>query len=79
MAYTTIQIEESTRTRLAELKISTRETYDQLLNALLDLVPSGDEEGKYTKEFRASLVRALADVKHGRTYSSEDVRKSLGL
>ncbi len=79
MNYTTIQITEATRARLTELKESTRETYDQLLNALLDLVPSSDDEGKYTREFRASLIRALADIKHGRTYSISEVKKSLGL
>ncbi|HLC68770.1 MAG TPA: hypothetical protein VJH24_02930 [Candidatus Bilamarchaeaceae archaeon] len=79
MTYTTIQIQEKTRERLAKIKASERETYDQLLNALLDLVPSGDDEGAYTEEFRASLLRALGDVKHGRTHSTEQVKKQLGL
>ncbi len=79
MAYTTIQIDEKTRERLSELKASVRETYDQLLNSLLDLVPSGDDEGAYTREFRASLLRALSDVKNRRTYSSEEVRRHLGI
>jgi len=79
MSYTTIQIQEKTRERLAGIKTSNRETYDQLLNTLLDLIPSGDDEGKYTQEFRASLLRALIDIKHGRTYSTEEVRKNLGI
>jgi hypothetical protein len=56
-----------------------RETYDELLNALLDLVPQGDDEGAYTEEFKASLLRALSDVKHGRTYSMQEIRKRLGV
>ncbi len=79
MGYTTIQIDERTRERLARLKSRERETYDELLNALLDLVPSEDDEGEYTEDFKASLLRALADIKHGRTHTLDEVRKRLGL
>jgi len=79
MKQTSIQISVETRERLTHLKGSERETYDELLNALIDLVPSGDDEGGYTKEFKASLMRSLSDIRHGRTYSAEDVRKQLGL
>ncbi|MFH0884800.1 MAG: hypothetical protein V1861_03755 [Candidatus Micrarchaeota archaeon] len=79
MSYTTIQITEETREKLARLKIYVRGTYDEVLNALLDLVPSGDDEGEYSEEFKASLLRALSDIKRGRVYSSEEVRRKLGL
>lgn len=79
MAYTTIQISEETREKLARLKSSARGTYDDLLNALLDLVPDKDDEGEYTDDFKASLLRSLADLRHGRTYSADDVRRRLGL
>ncbi len=79
MAYTTIQIREETREKLAKLKTYERETYDELLNLLMELVPFGDDEGEYTEEFKISLLRGLKDIKHGRTYSDEDVRKSLGI
>jgi len=39
---TTIQLAAATRERLALLKQSPRETYDEILNKLLDLVPTGD-------------------------------------
>ena len=77
--YTTIQVSGKTRARLAKLKASVRETYDELLNALLDLVPEGDEEGRYSNEFRASLLRGIADVRRGRTHSLASVEKELGL
>jgi len=79
MSYTTIQITEETRERLARLKTYVRGTYDEVLNVLMDLVPSGDDEGEYSEDFRASLLRSLADIKHGRVYSSDDVRRKLGL
>lgn len=79
MTYTTIQITQTTRERLNKIKSSERETYDQLLNALLDIVPSADEEDQYTEDFKASLIRSLKDIKQGRTYSIEEVRKRLGV
>ncbi|QQG39742.1 MAG: hypothetical protein HYS81_05265 [Candidatus Aenigmatarchaeota archaeon] len=79
MSYTTIQISRETRGRLARLKETEGETYDELLNALLELVPSGDDEGEYTDEFKASLLRALADVKRGRTRTLREIREELGI
>jgi len=46
MSVTTIQINSTTREKLAKLKSSSRETYDELINKLLALVPEGDEEGR---------------------------------
>ena len=79
MRYTSIQIDTKTRERLAGLKSYDRETYDELLNALMDLIPSEDDEGKYTDEFRASLLRSLLDIKHGKVHSMEEVKKTLGI
>ena len=79
MSYTTIQITGHTRERLAKLKEYVHGTYDDLLSMLLDLVPSKDDEGEYTEEFRASLFRGLLDLRHGRVYSSDEVRKRLGI
>ena len=79
MTYTTIQINHKTREKLAKLKTYERETYDELLNALLDILPYGDDEGEYTDEFKASLLRSLNDIKHRRTYTLEEVKKGLGI
>ena len=46
MAYTTIQIDVATREKLAAMRSYERETYDELLNTLMELVPSGDDEGR---------------------------------
>ncbi|VVB76751.1 Uncharacterised protein [uncultured archaeon] len=77
--YTTVQLEKTTRERLNKLRIYKRVTYDEIINALIDLIPERDEEGKYTSEFRASLLRGLLDIRHGRTYGSAAVRERLGL
>lgn len=79
MNYTTIQISRATREKLNGLRAYKRMTYDELLNALMSLIPEGDEEGIYTDDFRASLLRSLLDIKEKKTYTSEEVKKQLGI
>jgi len=52
-------------------------TYDKLLNALMSLIPEGDEEGIYTEDFRASLLKSALDIKKRKTCTSEEVKKQL--
>jgi len=79
MPKTTIQIHSSTRKKLARLKASANETYDDLLNELMALVPQGDEEGLYTPAFRRGLLRARREVKEGSVISHEEMKRRLGL
>ena len=79
MVYTSIQIAPATRERLASLRSTSRETYDELLNKLLTLIPEGDNEGKYTDEFRVGLLNARLDIKSGRTVSHAELKKRLGV
>jgi len=79
MSYTTIQINVNTRKRMNNLKDTLRQTYDEILNTLMDLVPSGDDEGKYSDEFKASMLRGMSDIKHGRTRSLDEVKQTLGI
>ena len=79
MDYTTIQISRSTREKLNRLRAYKRMTYDELLNALMSLIPEGDDEGVYTDDFRSSLLRGLLDVKEKKTRTVEEVKKQLGI
>jgi hypothetical protein len=76
---TTIQVSPTTRERLAALKSSPRETYDDLLNKLLALVPRGDEEGEYSDAFRVGLLAARLDVREGRLFDHGQTKSRLGL
>lgn len=40
-------------------------------------VPSGDDEGKYTEQFKESLKRAKEDINCGRLYSHQEIKKIL--
>jgi hypothetical protein len=76
---TTIQLTSGTRARLAALKASPRETYDEVLDKLLRLVPQGDQEGKYTEAFRVSLLSARLDIREGRLLDHDRLKQRLGL
>jgi hypothetical protein len=78
-AYTSIQLLPQTRHKLAQLKTSGRETYDDVLNKLMMLIPEGDDEGKYTEEFRIGLLNAKLDLMRGNVISHAEVKKRLGL
>ena len=45
----------------------------------LDALPEGDEEGMYTENFRITLLRSLLDMKDNKTYTSEELKKQLGI
>lgn len=79
MNYTTILVTKQTREKLSDLKQYRRETYDEIIHKLLDLVPEGDDEGRFTPEFRAGLIRARSDIRHGRLTSLSNAKKRLGL
>ena len=76
---TTIQLSPSTRQRLAALKAGPRETYDELVNKLIALVPERDEEGVYTDSFRLGLLNARLDLRSRRVTDHDLVKRRLGL
>jgi hypothetical protein len=76
---TTIQLSAETRERLAALKASPRETYEEILKRLLSLVPEGDEEGLYTQAFRIGLLDARLDIREDRLVDHDQVKRRLGL
>ena len=76
---TTIQLSPETRSRLADLKESPRETYDDVVNRLLALVPTGDEEGPYSQTFRVSLLKARLEIHQGRTIDHARLKRQLNL
>ena len=75
MEKTTIQINVSTLERLKNLKRLERESYDEVLNTLIE---QSEEESLTEKEIEEIKI-ALEDIKKGRVYPIEDVAKSLGI
>ncbi|MDD3160040.1 MAG: hypothetical protein PHQ98_03670 [Candidatus ainarchaeum sp.] len=77
--YSTVRVANVTKEKIESLKVYRRESMDDVLNKLLALVPEGDDEGKYTSEFRAGLLQSLVESKMGKTITHEQLKKELGL
>jgi predicted CopG family antitoxin len=75
----TIRLARETRERLARLKTSRRETFDEVLKRLLGVVPERDDEGLYGQSFRTGLLDARLDIKEGRLFDHDRVKRRLGL
>lgn len=72
---TTIKLGTATKARLDGIKIHPRETYDDVINRLVDCAI--DEE-PLSDETLAHLKEAMEDVKAGRVRPMKDVMRDLG-
>ncbi len=75
MEKTTIQVNINTLEKLKSLKKHARESYDEILNNLIE--EYGDDE--LTSEEIESIKRALEEVKQGKTIPFEKVLKERGI
>ena len=75
MEKTTIQINFETLERLKSLKNFERQSYDELLNNLID----NCEEESLSKEEIDDIKIALENVKRGKVKSIEQVARELGI
>ncbi len=75
MEKTTIQIRTETLERLKNMKKYERESYDEVLNNIIDEA----EEETLTEEEIKDIQAALEEVKKGKLYSIEKVAKDLGI
>ena len=73
MQTTLIQVKKSTAARLKKLKRYSRQTYDEIINALID------NPDDLTVEDIEAIKKGLADIKAGRVYTQEQVAKELGI
>ncbi len=72
---TTVQVKEQTLERLKFFKESSKESYDEIINKVLDEV----EEGELTDEAIEDIKTGLREVKEGKGKSIEEVAKEFGL
>ncbi|HIH37719.1 hypothetical protein J4460_07400 [Candidatus Woesearchaeota archaeon] len=75
MEKTTIQINQATLERLKQMKNFERQSYDDVLNNLLD---NTDEEVLSAEEI-TEIQQGLEDIKKGKVSSIESVAKELGV
>ncbi len=70
---TTIQISEALQNELTRRKFFDRETYEEVV---WDLIEDAKETNEQTKR---ELAEARAEIKKGKTYTLQQVKKELGL
>lgn len=75
MEKTTIQINFETLKRLKALKSIERQSYDEVLNNLID----NCEEESLSEDEINEIQQGLEDIKKGRVYPIESVAKELGV
>ncbi len=76
MSSVCLRVKPDTKTRLNEMKIHERESYDDVIERLLDLCT--DEEPLTDKEIEG-IEEALAELKKGQFVTHSDMKKELGL
>lgn len=72
---TTIQVKQDTVERLKYFKEFSKESYDELINKLIDSV----EEEQLTDEALEDIQQSLRDVRAGKGESLEAVAKEFGV
>jgi len=75
METTTIQLKEKTLNRLKYFKAFSKESYDEILNKLIDNL----EEGELTETAIKKIEAGLRDIKTGRIISLESYAKKRGI
>lgn len=75
MAVTTIQIKSETLNKLKALKEYARESYDEVINGLIEET----EAEVLTEEDIEAIKEGLEDVKAGRIHSLEEIAKEFGV
>jgi len=73
---TTIQVTRRTKKELQKMKLFPRETYEEVIQRLIEI---SREEEELSAETIQNIENALKDVKKGRIYSTEEVKKELDL
>ncbi|AJZ75047.1 DUF7557 family protein [Candidatus Nitrosotenuis cloacae] len=74
---TSIQLDNKTKTRLEKMKSFPKESYDDVVNRLLNVVE--DDEGILSNRTIKNIEKSLAEIKAGKVVSHEEVKKRLGL
>lgn len=72
---TTIKIKDKTRIKLENLKLHTKETYNDVIERLVRTAQDDELDPQTIKNLRKSLD----EIEKGKTYSLSQVEKELGI
>ena len=74
----TIKVSPEVKNRLDTLKRHPRETYNDVIERLTQEAMEEDTEVLTDEDIR-DIEEAIQDIKSGRTYTTEEVKKELGI
>lgn len=72
---TTIHVTEKTKRILDKMKLVPQETFDDVICRLIEI----SKEEELSTETIQNIEKAFKDVKRGRLYSTEEVKRELGI
>ena len=75
MKATTIQIKNETLDRMKYFKKYNKESYDEIINKLIDEI----EEGELTDEALKDIIEAKKEIREGKGQKIEEVAKEFGI
>ena len=76
MAQTTIQLRQSTKSRLESLKLHPRETYDEVVSRLIE--GTCDQE-PLSEETLAKIEEGIRDIRKGKTRTLDEIAGEIGI
>ena len=71
---TTIQVKKDLKDKLNSLRLYTHESYDSVIRRLSELA---EDEEPLSKETIQRIEMSLKDIKEGRVYTTDEVKKRL--
>jgi phage-related protein len=73
---TTIQIQSTTKEKLESVKTHPRETYDEVVNRLLDM--ACDQE-PLSEETLKKIEEGVREIREGKTRTLEEIAEEMGI
>ncbi len=70
---TTIQLSTETKAKLDKMRVSKRDTYNDIIENLIE------DSMELSEEAKKDIEEAMEDYKQGRVYSMDEVKKDLGI
>jgi predicted transcriptional regulator len=79
MEVTTIKLGLKTKSALDSFKQYKNESYDEVVNKLIYIVKTLDDEPPLSKQTKVDIEAARAEIRAGKFYTEEEMAKRLGL
>jgi len=76
---TTVKLAMRTKQELDSFKEYKNESYDEVVNKLIYIVKNLDDEPPLSKQAKADIEKARAEIRAGEFYTEEEMAKRLGL